>query len=140
MSVVGKDANASGKTVLDGFKTGLEVDGILFNLIAHAYDSNENVRLSISIALHEVGLHRTEVALASIANYISKRASKIDQGHRVQLLKILVNMLENAKDKVSPELATELINFAATEMTSSQEVQADWQVSSSDWQTKRMHF
>ena len=89
---------------------------IVHQLIHHAYDSTENVRLTISISLHDIGLRHPELVLTSCISYVRKNDKKVhslhclqlritlcaqlDQGHRVQILKAMVQVLETSRDKV----------------------------------------
>lgn len=115
------------KSTIDILKTGGEVDGIVSKLLAHAYDKNEQVRISIACALHDIGQQQTELVLTSAVAFVVKQGSKLEYAHRVQVIRIIGDVLEHARDKVSKETATTVIQFATSEMVSSQEVKTDSQ-------------
>jgi hypothetical protein len=61
-------------------------------------------------------------------NYVVKRSGgKIEHGHRVVILKMIAQVLEGSREKVSPEVAAEIVSFAGREMVASEEVKEDWQ-------------
>lgn len=77
----------------------------MYSLISHAYDQNETVRMTISVSLHDIGLQQPELVLSTCMAFIKKNTSKLDQGHRVQVLKTMVTVLEAGRDKVRCFLA-----------------------------------
>jgi hypothetical protein len=119
------------KVTVDMRKTGGEVDAVVYSLIDHAYDKTEAVRHTIMLSLTEISQHQPELILSAIASYITKRSDKIDMSHRVQLLQIAVRILESARDKLSAEVAKDIIAFAAFEMVGSAEVRTEWQMPAS---------
>jgi hypothetical protein len=112
-------------------KTNSEVDVVVFNLINHAYDESELVKASILYSLLDISQHQPELVLTSIASYVSKRLEKIEMGHRVQLLQIMVKISEAAREHIKLEIATQIVEFASQEMISVQEVKTDLQSAAS---------
>mgnify|MGYP001062275903 CR=1 FL=1 len=125
------DKSSQPKVTVDMRKSGGEVDAVAFSLIDRAYDKSEAVRVTITLALCDLAQHHPELILTAIASYVTKRGDKIDLAHRILLLQIAVRILESARDKITPEVAKDLVSFAAFEMVGAIEVKSEWQTPAS---------
>ncbi|KAH7824621.1 putative HEAT repeat domain containing protein [Monocercomonoides exilis] len=104
--------------------TGGLVDHITYDLIVAADDSNATSKKLIKEALMEMGKKKPTMTMTTIMWTIS---NKVSMSHRITLLKILEQILNENLHTVKAELATTLAGFAANEMTSDKEVHTDWQ-------------
>lgn len=109
-------------------KTGREVDGIVLSLLKHANDADESVRAQMAFAVQNIGVAQPLLAVSSLGVFLA-RNTKLEQPHRVVLLKMLAQLLETqtARDavgaaqqsevKAESELAANLVKYLAKEMT-----------------------
>jgi hypothetical protein len=104
---------------------------IAWELLGHAYDKDENVRMSISRSLQAIGNQQPDLVVSGIAEFIRRVSSKgpqaLDIGHRVQLLRTLAAVCEDVRDRLPLDLATSTVQFAGSEMVASKESMSDWQ-------------
>ena len=107
-------------------------------LLLHFNDPQENVQLSIARSLHDIGSKQTEIVLSSAVEFITKRAAQvsacvacsltldlfprlhvchqIDVLHRVLILKMLKDVLDDFSENVTSTLARQVAHFAASEI------------------------
>lgn len=112
-------------------KTGREVDGIVLSLLKHANDGEESVRAQMAFAVQNIGVAQPLLAVSSLGVFLA-RNTKLEQAHRVALLRMLAQLLETqtARDavgaaqqsevKAEAELAANLVKYLAKEMTAAQ--------------------
>jgi hypothetical protein len=78
--------------------------GITWDLIGHAYDKDEAVRLSIAQSLQKLGQSQPELVLSAAAEFIrrvsAKGAGALEHGHRVQILRIMRDVAEEVRDRL----------------------------------------
>ena len=124
-----KGAAAGDSSACEVLKSGREVDQILHSLLRHANDADEAVRAQISFAVHDLGLQQPLLAVSSLVAFMQRNA-KLEQSHRVILLRQLAALLEThtAQEAVAATeksavpaqaaLVGAAIKFCAKEMTS----------------------
>lgn len=117
-------------------KTGREVDSIVFQLMTHVNDKDDAVKSQITFALYDIGVAQPLLALSSLCAFMQKNP-KLDQGHRILLIRQLNQLLETqtARDAIveagksqipaQNQLASHLIRFCAKEMTALADVVTD---------------
>eukprot|EP00732_Lithocolla_globosa_P000613 Lithocolla_globosa_v1_NODE_214_length_5084_cov_10.333665.p1 type:complete len:1658 gc:universal NODE_214_length_5084_cov_10.333665:50-5023(+) len=106
-------------------KTGGFIDGLTWTLVKSVCDGKEDVQSCISKSLEDVGHHHPALVLSSAVNYLQNE--KAGTTHRVLLLTIMANIVDNHLQNLTSSLVSDLIHQAFVEMTSSDEVKADWQ-------------
>jgi len=124
MSKAASGAPAGGEVV----KTGREVDTIVQSLLRHAADPDEGVRAQVSFAVHDLGLAEPLLAVSSLVVFLA-RNGKLEQGHRVALLRMLAQLLETqtAREAVAAsqqhgasaqnQLVSHAVKYCSREMT-----------------------
>jgi len=130
------NGSSSSSASVEALKTGREVDSIVMSLMTHAADKDDAVRSSITFALHDIGSAEPLLVASALPSFLARNA-KLDQTHRVLLLKQLTQLLETqtARDAIAATqdsaveresaLVPGLIRFCAKEMTSGQEMVTD---------------
>ena len=123
-------AAASPPPALDSevVKTGREVDAIVHSLLRHANDSDDSVKSQINFAVHDIGVAQPLLVVSSLVTFMQRNA-KLDQAHRIVLIKQLAQLLETqvARDAIEQaeksqmpaeaKIVPTLIKFCAREMT-----------------------
>lgn len=112
-------------------KTNGDIDTCVVRLLAHCFDKNDQVRVSIACALQDLGVKQTLLVLSSAINFVQTRDTKLEFGHRVQVINLICKVLETARENVTAELAQHICSFLAEEMTASDEVKTDLQTPAS---------
>jgi hypothetical protein len=118
MSLFGKKSSDDTKEVgLEVNKTGLEVDNVITALLVHAHDKDEAVKNQANYTILELGVKQSPLVISSISTFLYKNP-KLDSDHRVQLLRLLIQLLESQRKNIEESLSLSLIKFLSREMTS----------------------
>jgi hypothetical protein len=112
-------------------KSNGDIDNCVIKLLAHCFDKNEQVKVSVACALFDLGVKQTPMVLSSAVNFVQTRSAKLEHGHRVAVLTIICRILEGAREQVDEALARQMCSFLADEMVASAEVKTDWQTPAS---------
>eukprot|EP00026_Physarum_polycephalum_P000352 Phypoly_transcript_00352.p1 GENE.Phypoly_transcript_00352~~Phypoly_transcript_00352.p1 ORF type:complete len:1660 (+),score=332.46 Phypoly_transcript_00352:97-5076(+) len=124
----GKKATNDAKKA--SLQTGGEIDGIVNALVAAANDHDDSVRTQISASLYDIGFRQPGLVLSSCHDFLQKNA-KADKSHRVILLKLMAQVIEEKRDEIPEEFGIKLIDLAVSEMTRDKDVVPDWQQAAS---------
>eukprot|EP01111_Echinosteliopsis_oligospora_P007009 TRINITY_DN21543_c0_g1_i1.p1 TRINITY_DN21543_c0_g1~~TRINITY_DN21543_c0_g1_i1.p1 ORF type:complete len:318 (+),score=64.37 TRINITY_DN21543_c0_g1_i1:59-1012(+) len=126
----GKKTEAAPLKTSGVVSTGGEIDGIVNALINGANDTDESVRLAIAESLHDIGFRQPRLVISSCCNFLAKNL-KADKAHRIILLKLIYQILEEKREDISEDLGATIIEVAIAEMTREKEVVPDWQQAAS---------
>ncbi|XP_063951706.1 maestro heat-like repeat-containing protein family member 1 [Lytechinus pictus] len=110
--------------------TGGQIDGMVMSLIDAAYDKKANVRSIIISSLVDVGKKKPKLVLSSCHSYLRKH-NKLSKDHRTVILQTMERVLKEGDD-VPGALSMDLIKLASDEMTTSKEVEPEWQTAASN--------
>ncbi|GAM28545.1 hypothetical protein SAMD00019534_117210, partial [Acytostelium subglobosum LB1] len=106
------------------------IEGLVNALLYSANDSDESVRNSVIASTYEIGFRQPNTVLSLASEYLTK-FPKIDQTHRVTILKSIHQIIGEKRDEIVDSLALELVKLGISEMTRDKEVNPDWQQAAS---------
>ena len=95
-----------------------QAPGLADSLIEALNDRDETVRQTIVTSLVDMGRHKLDVILSSGHSFLIKHP-KLSRSHRVLILQVLEAVCKEHIDKVSSQLAVDLISLASRELTAS---------------------
>ncbi|KAH3758032.1 hypothetical protein Pelo_10162 [Pelomyxa schiedti] len=111
--------------------TGGHIDEIITTLIVSAFDSDAHVRSTIASALHDLGFRLPVLVASACIDWLAKN-SKASKEHRVILLELLNTILQEKRDAITQELATDCVMMAIEEMTRDKDIVPDLQTAAAN--------
>jgi len=130
MSFFGKKADPKKDVVVPEkvhlIPTGGHIDEIVTTLITSAFDSDAHVRATIATSLHDLGF-RLPVLVASACNDWLYKNQKAPKEHRVILLDLVNTILQEKRESITTELATNCVQLAMEEMVRDKDIIPDLQ-------------
>ena len=105
---------------------GGKVDALVMALIKKANDEDKMVRETVFSSLAEIGRKQPNLHLSSVLDFLHKNP-KLEQPHRIILLKSLQKVLQQHLNNILPDLAQQLIELGMQEMMGTKDLIPDWQ-------------
>ncbi|KYQ89059.1 hypothetical protein DLAC_10285 [Tieghemostelium lacteum] len=106
------------------------LENIVNSLLQALSDSDETVKQTVITSLYDTGFRQPNPVLFLACEFINKNP-KLDQAHRVQILKSILSILNETRDQIVDTLSLSLIQMAINEMTKDKEVVPEWQQAAS---------